>query len=403
MKPNSRRNFIGHVATGMATALAPSSVLGANDRLRLGIIGAGDRGMQIVREAMNCPNTEFVGFADVYTRRLEAAKAMAPQAKTYLDHRYLLDDQSVDAVLIATPQHLHCEHFVAALDAGKHVYQEKTMAFTVAHAKKMRAAYQKAKDRVVQIGHQHCSSGLMTDALQMLSGSENRMGRITAIHSVMYRNTPHGKPQWSRPVQPDMTTENVMWKSFVGEAPSHEFDPNRFINWRFFWDYSGGNVYENMCHQVAFWYRALNLQIPKAVTMAGGIYLWKDGREVPDTMSVSMEQPEEMLFTWVSGFGNSQLGAGEDVLGTDGTISKTQQIRYIPQKVNRPQGMEMIGSTKTAPNAHMANFLDAIRTGVSVNCPFDVGFRTSIASRMAVESYRQGRTVKWDSVKEELV
>lgn len=403
MKSNSRRNFIGHVATGMATALAPSSVLGANDRLRLGIIGAGDRGMQIVREALNCQNTEFVGFADVYTRRLEATKAVAPQAKTYLDYRYLLEDKSIDAVLIATPQHLHCEHFVATLQAGKHVYQEKTMAFTVDHAKRMRSAYQNVKDRVVQIGHQSCSSGLMTDAIQMLSGRENRMGKITAINAVMYRNTPHGKPQWSRPVQPDMTQENIIWKSFLGEAPSHEFDANRFINWRFFWDYSGGNIYENMCHQVAFWYRALNLQVPKAVTMRGGIYLWKDGREVPDTMSVSMEQPEEILFSWVSGFGNNQPGVGEDVLGTDGTISKTQQIRYIPQKVNRPQGMEMLGSTKTAPNAHMANFLDAIRTGAAVNCPFEVGFRTSIASRMAVESYLKGRTIQWDPVKEELV
>ncbi len=403
MKQNSRRNFIGHFATGMATALAPSSVLGANDKLRLGIIGPGDRGMQIVREALNCPNTEFVGFADVYTRRLDAAKAVAPQAKTYLDYRYLLEDKSIDAVLIATPQHLHCEHFVAALQAGKHVYQEKTMAFTVEHAKKMRAAYQNAKDRVVQIGHQSCSSGLMTDAQQMLSGRDNRMGKITAINAVMYRNTPHGKPQWSRPVQPDMTQENIIWKSFLGDAPAHDFDPNRFINWRFFWDYSGGNIYENMCHQVAFWYRALNLQIPKAVTMTGGIYLWKDGREVPDTMSVAMEQPEDLLFSWISGFGNNQPGVGEEVLGTDGTISKSQQIRYIPQKVNRPQGMEMLGSTKTAPNAHMANFLNAIRTGVPVNCPFEVGFRTSIASRMAVESYRQGRTIQWDPAREELV
>jgi predicted dehydrogenase len=401
---NSRRNFIGHVATGMASALAPATVLGANDRIRLGIIGPGERGMQIVREALACPNTEFVGFADVYTRRLEAAKAVAPEAKTYLDYRYLLEDKSIDAVLIATPQHLHAEHFTAAMDAGKHVYQEKTMAFTVAHAKQMRAAYERAGGpqgkRVVQIGHQSCSSGLMEDARTMLGG--DRMGKITAIHSVMYRNTPHGKPQWSRPIPSDATQENVIWQSFLGDAPKHDFDANRFINWRFFWDYSGGNVYENMCHQVAFWYRAMNLQIPKAVTMVGGVYLWKDGREVPDTMSVSMEQPEEILFTWVSGFGNSHLGSGEHVLGTDGTIAKAQQIRYTPQKVNRPQGLEMIGSAKTAPHAHMANFIDAIRTGGAVNCPFEVGYRTSIASRMAVESYRQGRTIRWDAEREDL-
>src|SRR5882757_8365563 len=156
---DSRRNFLGKMASGLAVAAAPSSVRGANDRIRLGIIGPGDRGMQDVHEALACPNTEFVGFADIYTRRLDAAKALVPSAKTYLDYRYLLDDKNVDAVIIATPQHLHCEHFVAALDAGKHVYQEKTMAFNPDHAKRMRAAYQKAGKRTVQIGHQSCSSG----------------------------------------------------------------------------------------------------------------------------------------------------------------------------------------------------------------------------------------------------
>src|ERR1044072_159309 len=136
----SRRNFIGKVATGIAGTLATSNVLGANDRIRIGIIGPGARGSEILREALHWPNLECVGAAYVYTRRLEEARQIAPAAKTYLDYRHLLDDKSVDAVLIATPQHLHCEHFIASLDAGKHVYQEKTMAFTVAHAKKMRTA-----------------------------------------------------------------------------------------------------------------------------------------------------------------------------------------------------------------------------------------------------------------------
>jgi len=397
----SRRNFIGKVASGLAGTLAVSNVLGANDRIRLGIIGPGDRGLQLVREAIACANTEFVGFADVYTKRLEDAKKVAPEAKTYLDYRYLLDDKNVDAVLIATPQHLHCEHFVAAIDAGKHVYQEKTMAFTVDHAKKMRAAYRKARQRTVQVGHQFCSSGLITDATSFLASGN--VGKVTAIHSHMYRNTPHGKPQWSRPVHPDMTTENVMWKAFLGEAPQREFDPNRYVNWRFFWDYSGGNVYENMCHQTSFWYKVMKLQIPTKVNMIGGIYLWKDGREVPDTMNVVMEHPEEILFTWDSGFGNNQLGSTEDVLGTDGTISRGQQIRYIPQKVNRPDGTEMMGATKTPPNAHMQNFLDCVRSGKEPNCPFELGFRVSIGCRMAVESYRQGRPVRWDAATEEIV
>ena len=396
----SRRLFIGKVATGLAGTLASSNVLGANDRIRLGIIGPGDRGTQILREALGCRNTELVGAADIYTHRLEDVKKLAPEVKTYLDYRHLLEDKSIDAVLIATPQHLHCEHFTAALEAGKHVYQEKTMAFTVDHAKRMRAAYQKAH-RVVQIGHQSCSSGQVTDATSFLN--TGYVGKVTAIHAHMYRNTPHGKPQWSRPVHPDMTPESVLWKSFLGEAPAREFDANRYVNWRFFWDYSGGNVYENMCHQLSFWYKVMGLKIPRSVNMTGGIYLWKDGREVPDTMNVSMEHEEEILFTWDSGFGNSELGVSEDVLGTDGTIAKSQQIRYLPQKVNRRDGNEMMGTTKTAPSAHMQNFLDCVRDGKEPNCPFDVGFRVSIACRMAVESYRQQRSMRWDPVKEEIV
>jgi len=401
---HSRRKFIGQVATSIAGTLATGSVLGANDRIRLGLIGAGDRGMQLVREAITCPNAEVVAFADIYTKRLDEAKKTAPAAQTYLDHRYLLDDKSVDAVLIATPQHLHAEHFIASLDAGKHVYQEKTMAFNADHAKRMRSAYQKAGKRVVQIGHQSCSSGQLVDATAFLVSGN--VGRITAIHAHMYRNTPHGKPQWSRPVYPDMTPEQIIWKSFLGPAPQREFDANRYVNWRFFWDYSGGNVYENMCHQLAFWYKAMNLQIPKSVNMVGGIYLWKDGREVPDTMNVALEQPEEILFTWDSGFGNNELGSTEDVLGTDGTIARGQQIRYLPQKVNRPQGTEVLGNTRTGVNetkAHIQNFLDCIQNGGDPNCPFEVGYRVSIACRMAVDSYRQGRTLKWDAVKEEVV
>lgn len=397
----SRRNFIS-LASGIAGTLAASRVLGANDRIRIGIIGVGDRGMQIVREAAECPNTEIAGICDIYTKRLESAGIAFPGTRKFYDHHRMLEDSSIDAVLIATPQHLHAGHFVASLAAGKHVYQEKTMAFHVADAKLMRAAYQKVDGKLtVQIGHQACSSGHVPDAMQMLASGN--LGKITGIHSHMYRNTPHGKPQWSRPLTPDMTSENILWKDFLGPAPEHEFDPNRYLNWRFFWDYSGGNVYENMCHQVAFWYKTMNLQIPAASTMTGGIYLWKDGRQVPDTMSVSMQQPEEMLFTWDSGFGNNELGVTEDVLGTDGTLSRGQQIRYVPQKVNRKDGAETAGLTPTPLRAHMQNFLDCIRSGKPTNCPFEVGFRVSVACRMTVDSYLHGKTMHWDATQEEIV
>jgi hypothetical protein len=159
-----------------------------------------------------------------------------------------------------------------------------------------------------------------------------------------------------------------------------------------------------MCHQVAFWYKVAHLKIPKAVTMTGGLYLWKDGRQVPDTMNVSMEQPGEILFSWLSGFGNSNPGMTEQLLGDNGSIFKSiDSIRYMPEKVNLPSAQPLEGHTPTPPHAHMQNFLDCVRSGKETNCPFDLGFNVSIACRMAVESYRQKRTMRWDPAKEEIV
>ena len=111
------------------------------------------------------------------------------------------------------------------------------------------------------------------------------------------------------------------------------------MHWRYFWDYSGGNVFENMSQQLSFWYRALNLQIPRSATMNGGIYLWKDGREVPDTMSVTLEQPEEMLISWVVGLRQQPTGRHRRCAGRrTAPFSRANQVRYMPQKVNRPDG-----------------------------------------------------------------
>jgi predicted dehydrogenase len=358
--------------------------------------------------ALKCPNAEVVAFADVYTKRLEDAKKVAPGAKTYLDFKLLLEDKSIDAVMIATPQHLHCQHFVASLEAGKHVYQEKTLAFSVADAKKMRAAHLKTPKQIVGVGHQDCSSPQIAEARAFIE--KGWLGKITEIHSHMYRNSAHDRPQWARPVTPDMTQENIIWKSFLGPAPDRPFDANRYLNWRFFWDYSGGNFYENMCHQAAFWYKALNLQIPRTVSTVGGVFLWKDGREVPDTMMVGMVHgKEEMLFNWDSAFGNVQLGITEEVLGTDGSISRAEsaKLRYRPERVNRRDLQETFSDTaqsyRVSEQAIVQDFMDCVQSGKEPCCPFEIGFRAAMVSRMAVESYRQKRMVSWDPVKEVIV
>ncbi len=198
---DSRRKFLGKVATGLAGTLAavPARALGSNDRLRVGIIGVGDRGLELLNQIRVCDNAEVVAFADVYTKRLEKAASFAPNAAIFADYRRVLDDSSIDAIVIATPPHLHAEQFSAALDAGKHVYQEKTLANTLDRAKSMRAAF--ARDRgkhVVQVGHQACSFGHLADVEQFLMPAD-RMGQISALVMRNYRNTPRGKAQWARP------------------------------------------------------------------------------------------------------------------------------------------------------------------------------------------------------------
>jgi predicted dehydrogenase len=250
----NRRTFlqqtIGSAAWVAASGLiAPGRILGANERIRIGLIGAGSRGQEIFRAALRCPDVEGVAVADVYTRRLEEAKAITPAAKIFRDFRRLLEDKSIDAILIATPQHQHALSFVPAIEAGKDVYQEKTMAFNPDHAKRMRKAFQ-GSGRVVQIGMQMNSGPGIRQVVEWTT--PERMGTITALQTFHFRNAPYGG--WLREIPSDCDAQHVDWPGFEGEAAPCPFDPQRYMNWRFYWDYSGGNVFENMVHQVGFWY-----------------------------------------------------------------------------------------------------------------------------------------------------
>jgi predicted dehydrogenase len=411
---SNRRQFmskvLGSTAAVAASHVFPSSrVLGANDRVRFGMIGVGGRGMEDFRAALRATNVEAVAVADLYTRRLEEAKSVAPQAKTYGDFRRLLDDKSIDAVVIATPQHQHALQFVPALKAGKDIYEEKTMAFNPDHARRMRRAFE-GSGRIVQIGSQATSGPAVPAAREYLNDAH--LGSVTQIHTHHYRNAPYGG--WKRPIPADCDEQHVDWKTFQGEAPTHAFDPNRYMNWRFYWDYSGGNVFENMVHQVIFWYKMLDLKIPRSVTMGGGNYLNPE-MEVPDTYDVAMDHGT-LLFTWNSMFGNRRYGEGDDVvLGTKGAIFRDEadHVRYVPESGNRPDGgEEKATGTKAAPDivggsdatdTHLQNFFDCVRSRKQPNCPFELGFRSAIACRMALMAYREGRRVQWDAEREEIV
>ena len=407
MDKMSRREFTKRTAAaGLAAALTSTRVLGANDRIRFGLIGCGDRGQEDLRAALTCTNVECVALADVYTRRLDEVQAIVPQAKPYRDFRRMLDDKTIDAVVIVTPQHQHVLNFVPALQAGKDVYQEKTMAFNTDHARRMRRAFE-GSGRVVQVGIQSVTAEVF-EMVKSLNTPEN-MGDITAIHTHMYRNAPYGG--WKRPIPPDCDLEHVDWKEFQGEAPPHEWDPNRYINWRFFWDYDGSNVFENMIHQVGFWYKVLGLKIPRGVMMNGGNYLSPD-MEMPDTIDVSMDQPENLLFTWNCGFGNRHYHAEDDfLLGNKGTIFRGRyKVEYTPEGRPRsstggaPESKILDAKTHSdGTNEHFQNFFDCVRSRKEPNCPFELGYRSAIACQMAIRSYHEGRKMNWDAENEEIV
>ena len=402
MTDNTRRNFIKQAALGAAASLVypPSRVLGANDRVRVGMIGVGGRGQDLLKQVLKVPQAELVAIADVYTRRRDEAKQLAPGIQTLDDHRRLLDRKDIDAVIVATPLHIHARHFVDTLAAGKDLYSEKTMTWSIPEAEQCLASAKKS-DRVVQIGLQHESSGALADARKWIK--DGIAGKICQVESWMSRNSRHGNGQWVRPIPPDCTAENVNWKAFLNGRPDRPFDPHKFMNWRLFWEFSGGNVTENMVHQIAWIMTALDLPLPNAAYMSGGVFSEKDGRQMPDTIVVTLDFPNETVVAWQSTFSNSQYGLGERLLGSDGTIEhvsgandmvtgrSAESTRYYPEKVNRPDGAALKGET---PNQnHMANWIDCVRTRKTPNAPVEIGYRSAIAAHMANMAYRQKQRV----------
>jgi predicted dehydrogenase len=201
-----------------------------------------------------------------------------------------------------------------------------------------------------------------------------------------------------RQVPADCTPENVNWSAFLNGRPNRPFDPYKFINWRLFWEFSGGNITENMVHQIAWIMSALDLPLPAAASMSGGVFSEKDGREVPDTIAVTLEFPNDVVVTWQSDFSNSRYGLGEHLLGSDGTIEHVagatdmvsgksgEATQYYPEKANRGDGRGL--TSETSDQNHMANWIDCIRTRKTPNATVDIGYRSAIAAHMSNLAYR---------------
>ncbi|MFN8007367.1 MAG: Gfo/Idh/MocA family oxidoreductase [Terriglobia bacterium] len=244
-----RRQFLQRsVSLGAAASLVFSRGARAqespNSRIAVGMIGVGARAHELLRAIQTIPGTEVAAVCDAYQGRLErAVERTKGRAKIYPDYPAILADKGIDAVVIATPDHWHKTMAIEALQAGKDVYVEKPLTYSIDEGLEILAALKKS-DRVLQVGSQGISSQIQQKAKEMIQSG--RLGQVTLLRASYNRNTAAGA--WLYPMPPDASPQTVNWSKFLGSAPPRAYDPERFFRWRCYWDYSGGIATDLFVH-----------------------------------------------------------------------------------------------------------------------------------------------------------
>jgi predicted dehydrogenase len=334
----NRREFIKRGAAtgaGAGLTLGMSRRAGAafdntdnpNGRVTLGFIGTGARAHQVLDDVMKVPGFEVVALCDAYKGRLDHAVEMTKgRAKPYKDHRELLTAPGLDAVYVGTPDHLHKRHVIDALEAGKDVYVEKPLTYTVAEGVEIIAAVKKT-GRILQVGSQNISSPAQIKAREIVASG--RLGQITMIRATVNRNTAGGA--WIYPIPPDANPETVNWEMFLGSAPKRPFSLERFFRWRCYEDYSGGMATDLFVHVMTTIHFVMGAQAPDMVMAAGSLYRWTESRDVPDTLDAIMQYPEGFTVNLSGTFNNQSAGErGIQILGVKGTLTLGRDLVFTP-------------------------------------------------------------------------
>lgn len=459
----------------------------AGELIRLGIIGVGIRGEELLRAAgfahpewlanvkkaaqqnkldkrledwlqQEDLNVAITGVCEVFDLRAERGLAIAnhdvrsqgsagalPQAKRYRDYREMLQSQEIDAVLIATPDHHHAPITIAAANAGKHVYCEKGMARAEEEIDPVVAAV-KNSGIVFQLGHQNPQNACFAKAKEIVA--KNLLGKITLIETTTNRNTPNGA--WVRHLDDKGnpkpgSPETIDWERWLGARPQVPFSIDRYYNWTKWWDYGTGLANQLFSHEYDAVNQILNLGIPQSAVASGGIYFYKDGREIPDTFQAVLEYPDrELTLVYSATLANSR-SRGRVFMGHDGameiggTLTVTvddDSTRYknkilagiidtsLPLISYRPgaNGIDAITSASQkyyasrgliytyrdgrrvdVTHLHIKEWLDCIRNGGTPSCHIEKGFEEAITCQMITKAYREQRRVEWDPVQRRIV
>jgi predicted dehydrogenase len=322
----TRRTFLGAGGAAMAGALPGGT--SANDRIQVGFIGTGARAQELLQALLEWPQAEIVAISDAYAgRRERAIERTQGRAKGHKDYREILADKSIDAVVVATPDHWHRAMVVEAIGAGKDVYCEKPLTFRSSEGREIIQAARE-RQRIVQVGSQGMSSPLEGKAREMIRSG--RLGQVTMIRAAVNRNTAGGA--WIYPIPPDAGPQTVDWDAFLGSAPKRPFDLARFFRWRCYTDYSGGIATDLFVHLCTTIHYLMGAQAPARVAAMGELYRWKESREVPDTLNAILEYPEGFAVNLSATFNNQTSAEGSfEFLGTEGTLRMGDGLRFYPE------------------------------------------------------------------------
>jgi len=397
--PLTRRTFLAHSA-GAAAALAVTStpaaawarVPRANARLRLGVIGTGSRGRDVMGAFQKQPDVEVVALCDVYDVSLAEARAKAGSARTYTDYRRLLDDKDVDAVLIATPDHWHAPMVIAACGAGKDVYVEKPLTHAAEEGHRITRAAREA-NRVLQVGLQQRSGAHYRQAKADYFDT-GRLGKVTYVRTWWHGNGFHLR-------QPTFTAQpaGLDWAQWVGPARPRPFDAHQFWNWRSYFDFGGGTITDLFTHwvDVAHWF--MNEDLPAAAVAAGGIYHYRDGRTAPDTVNLLLEYPGAWTASFEATLVPGARGEAVEFMGTEGRLL-IDRGQYTFTPAERDASPVTVRAEGDLTDAHVANFLDCVRTRRLPNSDVVGGHRAALASHLAKQAYLDKRRVALDVARE---
>ncbi|MGH9722950.1 MAG: Gfo/Idh/MocA family protein [Bryobacteraceae bacterium] len=408
---------LGLAGQALAARPAKSSgrVIGANDRINVGVIGVGGRGAYLAREfggiGERNNGCQILAVCDVWKRRVTEQSAKH-KCEGYMDYREVINRSGIDAVLIATPDHWHARIALEAMDHGKDVYLEKPMCHTIDEAKQLAATVRETK-RVLQVGSQTTSSDQWHKARKAIA--DGMIGQMIMSQGSYHRNSVEGEWNWKIDPEagPDGKGDNYIdWKMWLGSAPKRPWDADRYFRFRKYWDYSGGVATDLFYHVVA----PLNIcwgeaQFPYRVSAGGGIFVFKD-REVPDTFHIMADFSKGHSLVLSSSMANSQHTPGL-IRGHDASLimvehgrfeGQTEYITVVPERrVINAEYKAKFGEqpikipVEAKPQwTHMQNFLDCMRSRQKPTLDVETGFRAQVTISMAVQSFREGRVLYWD-------